>query len=137
RPEVSPRAGPPQPWLPQGRGRATPRLVESVRPNAPDMPRPSPADMRDVAALITRDHDAIRQVFVELTRDTPTPGVRRNLVQHLLTEITAHGDAEQEVVYPEIGAELGEDVARDVRSQHDEIERLIARVLAEKDDDRR
>jgi hemerythrin superfamily protein len=86
-------------------------------------------DMNDVAALIAADHAEIRQIFLELSRKTDTPGVRRDLVRHLVTELTAHCEAEQRTVYLAVEDELGREAAETQRRDHDELDRLIGAVL--------
>ena len=86
-------------------------------------------DMTDIGALVAADHAEIRQLFIELRRDTDTPGVRRALVRDLLTDLTAHCEAEQRTVYPVVEEELGRDAAEALRRDHDELDRLIGAVL--------
>jgi hemerythrin superfamily protein len=86
-------------------------------------------DMNDVAALIAADHAEIRQIFLELSRKTDTPGVRRDLVRHLVTELTAHCEAEQRTVYLTVDDELGREDAETLRRDHDQLDRLIGAVL--------
>jgi hemerythrin superfamily protein len=86
-------------------------------------------DMTDIGALVAADHARIHQLFIELHRDTDTPGVRRALVRDLLTALTAHCEAEQRTVYPMVEQELGRDEAEALRRDHDEMDRLIGAVL--------
>ena len=94
-------------------------------------------DMTDIGALVAADHDDIRQLFVELHRDTDTPGVRRALVRTLLTELTAHCEAEQRTIYRVVEHELGRDEAEALRRDHDELDRLIGAVLDAPGEERR
>jgi Hemerythrin HHE cation binding domain len=86
-------------------------------------------DMTDIGALVAADHAVIRQHFVELQRETDTPGVRRALVRDLLTDLTAHCEAEQRTVYTVVEEALGRDEAEALRRDHDELDRLIGAVL--------
>jgi Hemerythrin HHE cation binding domain len=86
-------------------------------------------DMTDIGALVAADHAKIHQLFIELHRDTDTPGVHRALVRDLLTELTGHCEAEQRTVYPAVEEELGRDEAEGLRRDHDEVDRLIGAVL--------
>jgi hemerythrin superfamily protein len=91
-------------------------------------------DMSDLAAVVARDHAAIRQIFEEVRRDPDTPGVTRDLTRHLLTEIAAHGRVEEAVVYPSMREALGADIADEAQRDHRAFEPLMDALIPPRDD---
>jgi acetyl esterase len=55
--------------------------------------------MQDVAQLIAEDHRNVEQLFAQLESGE---GDRRRLVDQVIGELSAHAEAEEQVVYPAI-----------------------------------
>jgi hypothetical protein len=92
-------------------------------------------DMNDVTALVANDHAYVRHVLDEAMRPTDTPGVRRELVEQLVSAWATHSAAERLVVYREASAALGpEPVERAVRV-HDALDRLMTDLRGDATDE--
>jgi len=92
-------------------------------------------DMNDLAALVANDHAYIGQVLTEAQRPTDTPGVRRELVQQVVSAWATHSAAERLVLYSEAAAAVGaEPVERALRIQ-DALDRLMTDVRGDATDE--
>jgi hemerythrin superfamily protein len=81
----------------------------------------------DVISLLTQDHEAITERFLEL-RGTH-PDLRDRLFWELMDQLVRHEVAEETVVYPALREEPGGDVIADARiAEEAETEALLARM---------
>jgi hypothetical protein len=84
----------------------------------------APAD--DVVSLITQDHAAIEQRFIEF--ETASPGTHGELFVRLRDQLVRHEYAEQAVVYPELRGLAGGNEVADARMAE---ESMAEKQLAE------
>lgn len=54
----------------------------------------------DVVSVLTDDHRAVEQVFVQLESRQGEPGIRRDLADHVIAELVRHSVAEEQYLYP-------------------------------------
>ena len=90
-----------------------------------------PGDLNDVTALVAADHAYLRQLLDEVRRPTETPGVRRDLIEQLVSAWASHAAAERGTLDGEVGGDVNERVER-VRSA---LDRLMADLRTESTDE--
>lgn len=81
----------------------------------------------DVVSVLTDDHRAVEQVFVQLESRQGEPGVRRDLADHVIAELVRHSVAEEQYLYPAARKALpdGDTVADHEIAEHAEAERTM------------
>ncbi|MQA77338.1 MAG: hemerythrin domain-containing protein [Streptosporangiales bacterium] len=88
----------------------------------------------DLVDVIIADHREMEALFTELEheRRDSDPGRRRDLVDHLITELVRHAVAEEQYLYPEARAVLydGDDIADRELDEHAAAEALMKRLEA-------
>jgi hypothetical protein len=83
----------------------------------------------DIVSLLTQDHEAIRERFMEL--ETSEPEVRAQLFRELTQQLVRHEVAEEIVVYPALRHEPEGDAVADARlAEESQAEKLLARMEA-------
>ena len=81
----------------------------------------------DVVSLLTQDHEAVKQRFVEF--DGVPPEARAELFWKLTDQLARHEVAEEVVVHPVIREEPGGEAIIEARlAEEEEAERLLARM---------
>lgn len=85
------------------------------------------AEHDDLIGVITADHRAVERVFGELESRTGTPAHRRELTDHVITELVRHAVAEEQYLYPAVRETLpgGDEVAEHEIAEHAEAERVM------------
>lgn len=80
--------------------------------------------------VITSDHRAVEQVFSELEDKTVDPRRRRELTDHVITELVRHSVAEEQYMYPAARKRLpnGDEVADHEIEEHSEAELLMKQL---------
>jgi acetyl esterase len=58
--------------------------------------------MQDVAQIIANDHRKVEHLFDQLERGQGDQGDRKRLVDQVIGELTAHAEAEEQIVYPAV-----------------------------------
>ena len=102
------------------------------------MPRAENATGNDAVALLTSDHDKAKQLFREYDRvarlgDTDLKG---DLALQICMELTIHTQIEEELFYPAVRSETGQDSqVRDAIQEHAEAKELIAHIQGMAGDD--
>ena len=87
----------------------------------------SPGDRKDLIGLIVSDHRAAERLFAELIAGAGDAQHRRNLADHLTTELVRHSVAEEMYLYPAARRALpdGDQVADRGIEEHADIERIL------------
>src|SRR5215207_5882087 len=91
------------------------------------MPRTDgpPGDMHDVTSLVEVDHASVRQVLVEASRPTDTPGVRRGLIEQAQAVWATHAEAERQVLFPATAGAGSSDGLEQVQGVQDALDRVV------------
>ncbi|GAB2662406.1 hemerythrin domain-containing protein [Kribbella swartbergensis] len=86
-----------------------------------------PGRQDDLVTVITSDHREIERIFAELESGAGTPQHRRDLADHLTTELVRHSVAEEMFMYPAARRVLpdGDRVADHEIEEHAEVERTL------------
>jgi hemerythrin superfamily protein len=81
----------------------------------------------DLISVIITDHREVEEAFGELERRTGTPQHRRDLVEHVITELVRHSVAEEQFMYPEARKALpdGDELADHEIAEHAEAEQVM------------
>ncbi|MCP2166463.1 hemerythrin domain-containing protein [Goodfellowiella coeruleoviolacea] len=85
------------------------------------------ADKQDLISVITADHRHVEQVFTELESGRGDPQYRRDLADHVITELVQHSVAEEQYMYPAARKALpnGDEIADHEIAEHAEAERVM------------
>lgn len=88
------------------------------------------AGSTDLIDVITSDHRAVEQVFAELDRGEGTVEHRKNLVDHVITELVRHSVAEELFLYPTVRRNLpnGDEHADHELDEHAAAEEIMKRL---------
>jgi hemerythrin superfamily protein len=83
--------------------------------------------MQDVAVIIANDHRTVEQLFSQLESGE---GDRRRLVDQVIGELTAHAEAEEQVVYPAIRDMVpgGSAMAKESINEHKTMKQQISKL---------
>lgn len=78
-------------------------------------------------SVLIADHRAVEEVFQALESREGTPQHRRELADHMITELVRHSVAEEHYLYPEVRRSLdsGGDIADQAIKEHGEVEKLL------------
>ncbi|TDO46778.1 hemerythrin HHE cation binding domain-containing protein [Kribbella sp. VKM Ac-2527] len=81
----------------------------------------------DLVGVITKDHREIELILAQLQLGEGTPQHRRDLADHLTTELVRHAVAEEMYMYPAARRVLadGDDVADRAIAEHAEVEHIL------------
>lgn len=84
----------------------------------------------DLLTVIIADHRAFEEVFQLLERKDGSPQDRRDLADHMITELVRHSVAEEQFMYPEVRKSLdhGDKVADHEIEEHGEVEELLKQL---------
>jgi len=90
----------------------------------------SNAAARDAVALLTADHDKVKQMFREYDKcDGSHQGLKHDLAQQICLDLTVHASIEEEIFYPAVRAETGQQAQVDeALEEHGSIKELVARI---------
>lgn len=80
--------------------------------------------------VIMSDHRAVEEVFVELDRGEGDEAHRKDLVDHVITQLVRHSVAEEQFVYPAAREKFddGDELADHEIEEHSEAERVMAEL---------
>ncbi|RCW46241.1 hemerythrin HHE cation binding domain-containing protein [Halopolyspora algeriensis] len=100
-------------------------------PEGPSTQRQSLVD------VIIADHRAVDEVFGQLETGSGSDEHRRQLVEHVITELVRHSVAEEQYLYPAAREKLsdGDHVADREVEEHAEAEQLMKQLEATEEDD--
>jgi hemerythrin superfamily protein len=89
--------------------------------------RRTPASQDDLVSVITKDHREVEWIFAQLESGQGSPQHRRDLADHLTTELVRHSEAEEIYMYPPARKSLpgGDQVADHEIAEHAEVERTL------------
>jgi len=105
---------------------------------AAKMPRGTNATGNDAVALLTTDHDKAKQLFREYDRVARLGDVelKSDLALQICLELTIHTQIEEELFYPAVRSETGDEkMVRDAIQEHAEAKELIAHIQGMAADD--
>jgi hemerythrin superfamily protein len=87
----------------------------------------SPEDQDDLIGVVVSEHRAAERLFAELIAGAGDPQHRRDLADHLTTELVRHSVAEEMYLYPAARRALpdGDQVADHEIEEHADIERIL------------
>ena len=90
----------------------------------------------DATALLTEDHDVVRELFSDLAELGPSDAKeRRALLEEIRQELDVHARLEEDVFYPAVRRlpdEYAKDLVEECLEQHDEV-RILLEELARLD----
>ncbi|MCE3263633.1 MAG: hemerythrin protein [Pseudoduganella sp.] len=94
---------------------------------------------KDAVALLTADHDKVKHLFREFEQcDAGHQGLKHDLAQQICLDLTIHTSIEEEIFYPAVRAETGEEQRVDTAlEEHGTIKELVAHIrgMAKGDDE--
>lgn len=84
----------------------------------------------DMIGMLIEDHRNVEQAFQEFEGGIADASRRRNLVDHIITELVRHSVAEEQYLYPAARQTLenGNEIADHEISEHAEAEQLMKRL---------
>jgi hemerythrin superfamily protein len=84
---------------------------------------------QDLISAIVTDHREVEHVFAELEQEK-APATRRELTDHVITELVRHSVAEEQYLYPTAREVLpdGDKIADHETQEHAEAEKLMKRL---------
>lgn len=84
---------------------------------------------QDLIDVIVADHRAAEAVFAEI-EGASDPGLRRELVEHVITELVRHSVAEEQYLYPTARKVLpdGDEIADHEIAEHTEAEEVMKSI---------
>lgn len=88
------------------------------------------AQRQDMIGALIQDHRAVDKAFSELESGRGSPEQRRDLADHIITELVRHSVAEEQYLYPTAREVLpnGDEVADHEIEEHAEAERLMKQL---------
>jgi hemerythrin superfamily protein len=105
---------------------------------AAKMPRSQNTQSKDAVALLTADHDKVKQLFREYERlqRLGDIGLKADLAQQICMELEIHTTIEEEIFYPAVKSETGDQkMVQEAIQEHAEAKELIARIQGLPGDD--
>jgi hemerythrin superfamily protein len=81
-------------------------------------------------ALLTTDHDKVKNLFREFEKcDASHQGLKHDLAQQICMDLTIHATIEEEIFYPAVRAETGEQQQVDeALEEHGTIKELVGHI---------
>ncbi|WP_342117393.1 hemerythrin domain-containing protein [Pseudoduganella sp. OTU4001] len=88
------------------------------------------ATANDAVALLTSDHDKVKSLFREFEKcDAAHQGLKHDLAQQICMDLTIHATIEEEIFYPAVRAETGDEQQVDeALEEHGTIKELVGRI---------
>ena len=88
------------------------------------------ATAKDAVALLTSDHDKVKKLFREFEGcDASHQGMKHDLAQQICMDLTIHATIEEEIFYPAVRAETGEeDQVDEALEEHATIKELVEHI---------
>ncbi|RCW44595.1 hemerythrin HHE cation binding domain-containing protein [Halopolyspora algeriensis] len=85
---------------------------------------------RDMIGMLIDDHRSVEEAFQQFESGGLTPEQRRNLIDHIITELVRHSVAEEQYLYPTARETLpdGNEIADHEISEHAEAERTMKQL---------
>jgi hemerythrin superfamily protein len=88
------------------------------------------ATAKDAVALLTSDHDKVKKLFREFEKcDAAHQGLKHDLAQQICLDLTIHATIEEEIFYPAVRAETGDQEQVDeALEEHASIKELVEHI---------
>jgi hemerythrin superfamily protein len=88
------------------------------------------ATAKDAVALLTADHDKVKKLFREFEKcDAAHQGLKHDLAQQICLDLTIHATIEEEIFYPAVRAETGDQEQVDeALEEHGSIKELVEHI---------
>ncbi len=88
------------------------------------------ATAKDAVALLTTDHDKVKKLFQEYEKcDASHQGLKHDLAQQICMDLTIHATIEEEIFYPAVRAETGDEQQVDeALEEHGSIKELVEHI---------
>ncbi len=88
------------------------------------------ATAKDAVALLTSDHDKVKKLFREFEKcDASHQGLKHDLAQQICMDLTIHATIEEEIFYPAVRAETGQQQQVDeALEEHGTIKELVEHI---------
>ena len=82
---------------------------------------------KDAVALLTADHDKVKKLFREFEKcDASHQGLKHDLAQQICMDLTIHATIEEEIFYPAVRAETGdEEQVDEALEEHGSIKEMV------------
>ncbi|UGQ47896.1 hemerythrin domain-containing protein [Massilia endophytica] len=96
------------------------------------------ARAKDAVALLTADHSKVKQLFTEYEKQQNIGDIslKADLALHICLELTIHTTIEEEIFYPAVRRETGDQhLVEEAIQEHAEAKELIARIQGMAGDD--
>jgi hemerythrin-like domain-containing protein len=102
-------------------------FLVAATPTTREEPQMAGDRQDDLINVITTDHREVEEAFGELERRTGTAEHRRQLVDHVITELVRHSVAEEQFMYPQARKALpdGDQIADHEIEEHAEAEQVM------------
>ncbi|WP_229416702.1 hemerythrin domain-containing protein [Massilia eburnea] len=93
-------------------------------------PQNQNATAKDAVALLTADHAKVKTLFHEFKQcDASHEGLKHDLAQQICMELTIHATIEEEIFYPAVRAETGDEQQVDeALEEHASIKELVEHI---------
>ena len=85
-------------------------------------------DSMDAVELLKDDHEKVQDLFDDF-EDTQDTDVRRQICETVRNELTVHTRIEEEIFYPAVRAELGEDDLMDEAEEEHHVAKMLISEL--------
>lgn len=99
----------------------------------------APPKKGDAVDLLDADHIAVKKLFTQfkkMSEDKAPAGERKALADRICLELTIHTQLEEEIFYPEVRPEIGDDLLMDeAEVEHASAKELIAQISSMSADD--
>jgi len=88
------------------------------------------ATAKDAVALLTADHDKVKKLFREFEKsDASHQGLKHDLAQQICMDLTIHATIEEEIFYPAVRAETGdEEQVDEALEEHGSIKEMVEHI---------
>ncbi|MDR7300208.1 hemerythrin domain-containing protein [Haloactinomyces albus] len=85
---------------------------------------------RDMIGMLIADHRSVEEAFQEFESGDGAPEQRRNLIDHIITELVRHSVAEEQYLYPVARESLpdGNEIADHEIAEHAEAEQTMKQL---------
>ena len=93
-------------------------------------PQKQNATAKDAVALLTADHDKVKSLFHEFERcDASHEGLKHDLAQQICMDLTIHATIEEELFYPVVRTETGDQqLVDEALEEHGSIKELVEHI---------
>lgn len=79
--------------------------------------------MTSITEVLSDEHRLVEELFQQY-REAPDVAT----ANRVCAELTAHAELEEQIVYPELGADVSQEMEEEAEHEHDEAKELISRI---------